>query len=350
MLNVRPAAAGDKEAWDGFARSHSGATPYHLFAWKEAVEQAYGHTPSYLIAEQDGEVAGVLPLIRMRIPVLMNQFVSLPFCDMGSILAVDQQAGQALLERALQLAEKSGGHELLLRGPLSGELAAAHNIIRENTDKVRMLLELPASSEILMKQFKSKLRSQVRKAEKNNLVFSWGDVDSLAGFYAVFSRNMRDLGSPVHSQKWLRAVLECYGADARLGLVASDGVVVGGGIILSVGNKISIPWASTLREYNRLAPNMLLYWNLLAYGADHGYQVFDFGRSSKGEGTYRFKAQWGARPEQLDWYSVSLQPANRTGKKRGAGRGRELAGKIWQKMPLAMANTIGPCLRKYINL
>ncbi len=350
MLNVHAAESGDKAAWDRFVRLQTEATPYHLYAWKEAVEKAYGHTAQYLIAEQGGDVVGVLPLIRMRIPWLMNQLVSLPYCDLGSILSVDPAAEQALLEAALQLAEKSGASKLLLRGTLSEVLIQEHDAVRENTDKVRLLLELPSSSEALLAQFKSKLRSQIRKAEKNNLSFSWGDADSFAGFYEVFSRNMRDLGSPVHSRQWLQSVLENYGADARLGLVSSEGTVIGGGIILSIGNKISIPWASTLREFNRLAPNMLLYWNLLAYAADHGCRVFDFGRSSQGEGTYRFKAQWGAHPEPLDWYCFSVQCTRRAGKEGGTGQGRELVGKIWQKLPLPLANSVGPCLRKYINL
>ena len=176
----------------------------------------------------------------------------------------------------------------------------------EKTYKVRMFLNLPDSSEALMKSFKSKLRSQIRKAEKNGLTFAWGNYEDLDDYYAVFSENMRDLGSPVHSQKWFDAILHNFGANARLGKVTFQGVTVGSCIILTTRNKVAIPWASTLRQYNNLAPNMLLYWNVLKYSCDIGFKMFDFGRSSVGEGTYKFKTQWGAQAIPLTWYSMSI--------------------------------------------
>ncbi|MEZ5583585.1 MAG: GNAT family N-acetyltransferase [Candidatus Competibacteraceae bacterium] len=65
---------------------------------------------------------------------------------------------------------------------------------------------------------------------------------------------------------------------------------------------MEIPWASSLRKYNSLSPNMLLYWSVLEFACKKGYRIFDFGRSTPGEGTYRFKEQWGAKPVQLYWH------------------------------------------------
>jgi hypothetical protein len=51
---------------------------------------------------------------------------------------------------------------------------------------------------------------------------------------------------------------------------------------------------------------MLLYWTKLEYACDNGNKTFDFGRSTPGEGTYRFKPQWGAKPQPLHWQYISL--------------------------------------------
>ena len=165
-----------------------------------------------------------------------------------------------------------------------------------------MILDLPASSDELFKGFKSKLRSQVRKAGKNGVKFSWGNVEDIDSAYIVFSKNMHELGSPVHGKSFIKAIATHYGARAKLDLAEFQGKTIGMGIILLSGKGVSIPWASTLREYNRLGPNMMLYWNFLKYSADNGYTYFDFGRSSEGEGTYKFKKQWGANPKPLVWY------------------------------------------------
>jgi len=210
-----------------------------------------------------------------------------------------------------------------------------------------MILPLPGSSEQLWRSFKSKLRSQVRKAEKNDLRFRWGKLEDLPDFYRVFSRNMHVLGSPVHSKAWIKEVLVNYGENGRMGLVFNGDQLVGCGIIIFTNHTVSIPWASTLREYNRLSPNMMLYWNFLKYSADNEKRVFDFGRSTFNEGTYRFKKQWGAEPEPLFWYRLSRR---KTEEGSSQGRARNRLERIWQKMPLGIVNYIGPKVRKYISL
>jgi hypothetical protein len=161
---------------------------------------------------------------------------------------------------------------------------------------------------------------------------------------------MHELGSPVHSKSFLKAVLTWYGARAKLGLAEFQGKTIGMGIILLGGKGVSIPWASTLREHNRLGPNMMLYWNFLKYSADNGYAYFDFGRSSEGEGTYKFKKQWGAKPKPLVWYeSIEKRKTKAEPSLTDMGN-RERVAAMWQKLPPWAANRIGPHLRKYISL
>lgn len=326
------------------------ASPYHLFAWKKAVESSYRHRACYLIAEEDGNVAGVLPLIYMKPPLISGQFVSLPFCDVGDVLARDEKTAERLVSEAISLAREYRSGHIELRG--QGQHSSYEFIglpVTVQSHKVRMLLALPDSSEILWDGFRSKHRSQIRKAEKNGLVFRWGNKENLDDFYYVFSRNMRDLGSPVHARAWFAAVLEHFGENARMGLVYHKDHLAGVGIILSVNRRISIPWASTLKEFNRFAPNMLLYWNFLKYAADNGYSHFDFGRSTPGEGTYKFKVQWGAEPVPLNWHCIMIDKKEAESTSPASAH-RDTIARLWQKLPLSIANLIGPAIRKHISL
>ena len=215
-----------------------------------------------------------------------------------------------------------------------------------------MLLDLPPSSGQLLAGFKSKLRSQIHKAEKNGIVFVWGGVDELDGIYSVFSKNMHALGSPVHAKKWLHSIITAYFSRIKIGLVQFEGETVGVGIILLGRLGVAIPWASTLREYNHLGTNMLLYWKLLEYSADNGYQYFDFGRSTEHEGTYNFKKQWGAVPQPLIWYTLdnNSQGKNKLSPSLHHISPQKAVSSLWQRLPLAVANALGPCVRKYISL
>lgn len=352
-MNIRLAGNRDKAAWDTFVLTNEGASPYHCFAWREAVEKAYKHKGYYLMAEEEGNIIGILPLVSMRVPFLYNKVVSLPFCDIGGVLTTREDVTQHLYDEAIALARRLGAGILDLRS--QAEIQALQNsgyssVIR--TDKTSMILNLPATSEALWDGFKSKLRSQVRKAEKNNLTFLWGERSNRRDFYRVFSTNMWELGSPVHSQAWINAVLDAYDQKARMGLVFHQNTPVGAGIILCQGGRVSIPWASTLREYNNLSPNMLLYWNFLQFAADSGCTQFDFGRSTMGEGTYRFKAQWGAEPQTLYWHSLDIHQSSTEKGTDGSmvGGKREFLASIWARLPLPVVNCIGPRLRRHISL
>ncbi|MEN8140602.1 MAG: FemAB family XrtA/PEP-CTERM system-associated protein [Thermodesulfobacteriota bacterium] len=350
-MNVRLAAADDKKVWDAYVQGRPEASPYSLFAWKEAVELAYGFRGRYLLAEEEGRVKGVLPLFLFRVPFRGCSLVSLPYCDLGGLLADTAEARNALLTECLTTAKDEKAKTIVIRTAADDLFAGAGNgaDFAVETGKVRMLLDLPGSSEMLWQGFKSKLRSQVRKAEKNGLVFKWVGPEKINEFYDVFSRNMHALGSPVHSKKWLESVLAHFGQAGRMGMVYKDEQPAGCGIIIASNQLVSIPWASTLREFNRLSPNMLLYWSFLKFAADNNKKVFDFGRSTPNEGTYRFKKQWGAEPVQLYWYR-SGKDAGHNDDGPSSALSRERLESMWQQLPLSVANLMGPMIRKYISL
>ena len=290
----------------------------------------------------------------MKIPFGHGALISLPFCDIAGPLFDGEDIEQLLFTEALSLAKEIGVNKAEIRSSKSDigfKNDTSHMEVYSH--KVRMFLDLPDCSEKLLKSFKSKLRSQIKKPEKEGIRFEWGNTNKLKDFYKVFSINMKDLGSPVHSRMWFKSILKFYADKARIGLVYLEQQLIGCGIILTINNTVTIPWASTLRKYNHLSPNMMLYWNFLAFASDNGYSRFDFGRSSPGESTYRFKTQWGAQPEALHWHNISL---NKTTKSvvnivpNGNHTNRKVAANLWSKLPLCVANTLGARIRKYISL
>lgn len=351
-MQIRLATPADRSAWDAYVLAHPEGVAYQLFAWKDAVEQAYGFQGAYLLAEDGSELCGVLPLIDFRVPLLGTTLSSLPYCDVGGVLADHESAALGLLAQARSLATERGAACRIRAGqPLP--------CTEENqTDKVRMVLDLPADSEQLLAGLKAKLRSQVKKPLRDGLTAKLGGQELVDTFYPIFARNMRDLGSPVHSRRWIEAVVAAYGDRARVAVVYSpEGQPVAAGIVLLHPQTVSIPWASALREYNRMNPNMLLYWSFLAHAADQGFRQFDFGRSTPGEGTYRFKQQWGAQPRQLFWYELAREldgargamPEKRSDNVPPSAK-RDLAARLWRRLPAAGANFLGPRIRKYISL
>lgn len=348
MINVIFADSSDLSSWDLYVRNRKDASPYHLSAWNCAIKSAYGHQTYYLIAENNKNITGVLPLCFIKPPIISGALFSLPYCDLGGILADDEESRISLITNALELSNSLGKINLSIRERDTSQTMVSDNL---SSQKVSMLLNLPNSSDILFGDFKSKLRSQIRKAEKNGLTFKYGrDEKDIMDFFSVFSRHMKQLGSPTHSYEWFNQIRKQYAKDMMVGLVNNNDKVIGAGILLFINKRVVIPWAATLSAYNRLAPNMLLYWNLLKYSCNNGYNQFDFGRSTFGEGTYKFKLQWGAKPIPLSWQQYDSTGSILTENLSSINSLRPIAQIVWSQLPLKLANTIGPLARKYISL
>ncbi len=348
-LVIREATEQDKTEWDTFVSDHPKASPYHRYAWKESIEQAYGHQCHYFIAENTRhEIVGILPTAVIKPPFLGGQLCALPFCDMGGCLSLHDSIYDRLISSANKLV-----HDLHLKFFEHRTSMPGKSDILEG-QKVRMLLEVPLSSKQLLGGFKSKLRSQIHKAEKNGLTFKIGCDDTYVDdFYEVYATNMHRLGSPAHSRQWFQAIKRNFCDQMIISTVWKGDIVIGAGIVLLNGAVASIPWASTKSEFNKMAPNMLLYWSVLSYAADHGYQVFDFGRSTYGEGTYKFKQQWGAKPHILSWETYVSKNSGYHKVKSTHVRSdkvRQILEFIWKSAPLRLATYAGSYLRKFISL
>jgi FemAB-related protein (PEP-CTERM system-associated) len=346
-MDIRLATDIDQTAWDRYVLEHADGLAYHQYAWRKAVDVAYHFSARYLVAEQNEKFCGVLPLIAFKPPLLGHSYVSLPYCDQAGCLADDPDVEKALVVKARTMAAEDKIESIELRQKAQ---QAASECLAGGCQKVRMVLELPDSSDILLKGMKSKLRSQVLRPGRDGFRARLGGLELVHEFYRIFSENMRDLGSPVHGRQWIESVVKYYAKNARVGIVYTpDGKPVAGGIILLHGETVSIPWASSLRQFNRFNPNMLLYWTFLSFSADRGFSRFDFGRSTPGEGAYRFKEQWGARPVALDWKVIRYYgDAEQTIFSNSRMR-RRVEG-LWMRMPLRFCNTFGPLVRRYVSL
>jgi FemAB-related protein (PEP-CTERM system-associated) len=342
----------DSSKWQEYIAAHPDHSPYHSYAWGQAIYNAYNHPLFYLMAFQKEQVVGVLPIIKIRPLFLKSKFCALPFCDVGNCLSDNVDVKQTLLDYAYESLGVNSDNPLELRE--SGKEISTIVDSKSNLDgqKVRMLLQLPASSDELFASFKSKLRSQIRKAEKNGLNVEVGSSQQLIDeFYEVFAHNMRSLGSPVHGKNIFLELQKNYGKKLLVSIVRKDKIAIGAGIVLLGGDMASIPWASTRAEYNKLAPNMMLYWSLLQHVTDLGCKTFDFGRSTYAEGTFKFKQQWGAKPFALKWLTYrENQQHTLENTTDSSGRGRAIAEHIWRKLPLSLTIFIGPKIRKFISL
>jgi serine/alanine adding enzyme len=324
--------SGSEAEWDGFIQGRPGWTHFHRYGWRRVFEDVFHHECLYLAARREGALEGVLPLVRVRSLLFGHYLVSLPFLNYGGPLG-SAEAVAALGADAAERARADGARLLELRSRIEQpiDLPASHR-------KITVVLDLPDDPERLLRSFSSKLRSQVRRPQKEGVTCRFGP-DQVDPFFRVFSRHMRDLGTPTQPLRLFRTIARTF-PDAWFGCayLGDDPIACGAGF--RWGGEFEMTWASALSAYNRTAANMGLYWAFMERSVREGVTLFNFGRCTPGGGTHRFKQQWGSRDEQLWWYQAGRdQHAATPSPDDGA---YSWGPRLWRHLPLALANRLGP--------
>lgn len=342
-MKTRIAGPSDQLRIEEFLAGMDSATSYHRPAWGSLIEEVFGHRYTGLICEGGGgQIEGILPLVHMKSRFFGNFMVSMPYLNYGGVCATGSPAVESLVQYAVGIAREGGAEYMELR-----QLEKLENGMRVKDAKVSMRLALRRTSKEMWDAFPSKLRSQIRFAMKKGMRSQVGKTEKLDEFYKIFSTNMRDLGTPVYPKRFFRSIVERFRENTWIATVSMGNAPVAAGILVGYRDRMEVPWASSIRKYNHMSPNMLLYWTFLEFAAEKGFEVFDFGRSTPGEGTYRFKVQWGAKPIPMYWH-YWLRPGvpmpditNRNPKYR-------LAIQTWKRLPLPITRVLGPSIVKNI--
>ena len=342
-IRIVPWGPDSGDGWTALINDVERASLEHLPQWFTAIKTAYGHSPLYFLGEDEDGVGGVLPAFLVRSRLFGSVVTSMPFLDAGGPCSRSRLLARALVDHLVRVAGALGAGRVELRCITEMDLP-----VPAMRDKVNLVLPLPERPEMLWRQLDPKVRNQIRKAESAGLSVEIGGIELLEHFYEPWSVNMRELGSPVHGRHFFRAIFAAFGRAARITLIRHGTVAVGGLVALAFKDRLVVPWASSRREYFSSCPNMLLYWETLRTACLEGVRRFEFGRSSRDSGTYRFKRQWGALEEPLFWYTIPLQPGASHGLSSADRRGALLAA-MWRRLPLAVTRWLGPSIRKCLT-
>ncbi len=338
---IRPLDAPRGAAWDAFVAAHPQGTFFHQAAWAGVLAQAFGHTAHYLLAEQDGAVAGVLPLLHMRTRLFGNVLVSTPFCVYGGPLTADRDAFRALCEAGAALRERLGASALELRFPAPPPedwLDASEWPARDDL-YVTFRRVITADDDANMKAIPRKQRAMVRKGIERGLSSRIdSDVD---GLHRIYAESVRNLGTPVFSRRYFQLLREAF-ADRMDVLTVEDAGV-------PVASVLNFYWRDEVLPYygggtaaaRACHANDFMYWEVMRAAAARGCRLFDFGRSKHGTGAFSFKKNWGFAPTPLV-HRYRLRPGAAIPDHNPLNPKYRLFIAAWQRLPLPVANLLGP--------
>jgi FemAB-related protein (PEP-CTERM system-associated) len=344
-LEVRASQPGDDEERDALVRAHEGATFFHLSGWRDVVELVLGHRPQDLVACEDGRIVGVLPLMASRKPLGVGRpaLISVPFGVYGGPCGARPEVTQALVRAAMGRAEEGSFARLEMR------CLEDPGVELERSDLYATFIEdLPKTPDEALAKMPKKARAEARKArDRHGLRLAEGIwyVDDL---YRMYHENKRSLGSPGMPHAMFHHLRKQFGDDVRVHLVQK-----GSRPLAAV---MSFLWRDTVMAYysgtapgadREFSASNFMYMALRQWSIENGFRKFDFGRSRKDAGAFKFKVHQGFEPRDLqyryhlvaDKHLPSFNPSNpRTKALRDA----------WSRLPMAMTRRLSKSLIRYL--
>lgn len=341
MLEICELQKKDEKLWDEYVYKSDDSTFYHQIGWKNVVEKTYGHNPIYLVAKEDGEIKGVLPLFLMKSIFFGRKLVSVPFAPYGGVCADDRMIESMFIDEAKRITEAHNAKYLELR-TISKNVTS----LISKSFYVTSILELDPDPEVVWKEkLKRNKRKTISKSEKRDLTVEW--TDDVNAFYEIFSCNMRDLGSPVHSDKFFKNILYEFPNKAKISTVRYNDKVVYAAFYLFYKDTVINTWSSALEAYRMYYPTDFGIWNVIKYSCENGYRYYDFGRSQENSTNLEFKRRWSAETKQLH-YQYYLNNTEEVPNITTMNPKRRWFASVWRRLPLGLTRIAGPLMRKEI--
>ena len=331
----------DAARWDAYVTAHPGATFFHRAGWQTVIARAFGHRTHFLFAERNGEIVGVLPLAQIKSRLFGHSLSSLPFCAYGGIVANDKLAFDALDRAAQTLAQQLKVGSLEYRN-----LQAQHSDWPSKNLYVTFRKPIDPDVEANMNAIPRKQRAMVRKGIKAGLV---GEIDAdTTRFFAAYSASVHRLGTPVFSRRYFQVLKDVFGDDCEVLTITLEGKVIASVLSFYFRDEVLPYYGGGVDAARAVAGNDFMYWELMRRACERGIKVFDFGRSKRSTGSFDFKKNWGfeAAPLHYEYFLVTdrevpeINPLNPK---------YSLFIKAWKRLPLGMANMIGPHIVKNLG-
>lgn len=334
----------DYARWDAFVAACPDATFFHRAGWQTIIDRVYGHKNWFFYAECDGQIVGVLPLAEVKSRLFGHSLAALPFCVLGGVAATDERARPLLDAAADKVARELNVGHLEYRNLLPAHAGDANWTMKELYVTFRK--EISSDDEANMNAIPRKQRAMVRKGIKLGLS---AEIDEdVERFFTCYSTSVHRLGTPVFSKKYFKVIKEVFKDETEIRIIVQNGTLIAGVMSFYWRDEVLPYYGGGMPAAREVAGNDYMYWNLMQAAAARGVKIFDFGRSKRGTGAFDFKKNWGFEPTQLS-YEYKLYASKELPDNNPLNPKYQLFIKMWKKLPIGLANVLGPHIVKSLG-
>jgi hypothetical protein len=298
----------DANIWNNFSENKL----FFKYEWLYIVKNTYKLEPFFILCYEDEKFALIASFKTSK------GYISLPFVSYSGFCSNDENMLQQLKNYL-----KNNNIEIDSRDLLKFELTEGY---------VNPIVTINSYDEF-WKNLQPRFRTLMRKSEKKNLVFKI--ENKISNFYEIYSLGMRNLGTPVHSKKYFYELTKYF--NYYIFTVFDGKKPIGSMFCLSDKDTLAVLYAYTSPEYSKQYANYFLYLNAVKWMTGNNLIYLDMGRSTYDEGTFHFKKKF--RPK---FYGINSKI------NYGSNTKLQIISKVWTKLPLSVANFVGPKIRRYL--
>jgi CelD/BcsL family acetyltransferase involved in cellulose biosynthesis len=308
----------DDLEWRRFSESQPAATPFHHPAWSLVLGQTYGYRPFVLVqTAAGGRIVAGLPLVELRRALRRGQLASLPFTDYCPPLVTGDADPAGFTTNLLRWRDGLGRPVVVLH-----EAAPAAPGVYQVSRGVRHVVPLETSSERAFAALGGKVRSSIRKAQREDVRIRIGQsLDDLAPFYALHVETRRRLGVPVQPKRFMENLFRqmVTGGLGFVVLAYKDERPIAAALFLAWNSNLIYKYAASDPRYWPLCANDLVLWTAIDWGYRNGYRALDLGRTdTEHRGLREFKSRWGSTELPLTYSYLAMPPESAPGLARRA--------------------------------
>jgi FemAB-related protein (PEP-CTERM system-associated) len=335
-LAIRQLDPGQEAAWDRYVCAAPEATFFHLSGWKRVIEKAFGFQTFYLTAWRGDAVTGVLPLTHVKSALFGRKLVANAYAMYGGPVADDEEARRALIEAAVRLMHRLEVPtlEMRTRRPCVPDWPSRSDLYV--TFRKPILPDVAANLKAIPPGQSKVIRNRVPRHGLTSAVDT--AVDRL---HCVYAESVRNLGTPVYSKYYFKILKETFPDSCDIVTILHEEKAVASVMSIYFRDEVMTLYGGGTKEAGALGANVFMYWEVMRRACERGYRLFDFGRSKVGTGAFAFKKNWGFVPEPLH-YQYKLLSGGDIPDHNPLNPKYRLLIAAWKKLPLPLANLIGP--------
>ncbi len=341
ILDISVSGQSDADAWDQYVDQHADGTFFHLYGWGRVIANVYGYEPLYIIARRNDKIVGVLPLLDVRSLLLGRSLISTALTTGGGPIGDDDTVVKSLADAATSLGRERRVKYIELRGDWSAD----ENWLIKSGKYATFQYRMPKDEAENFSKIPRRRRAQIRKAKQSadeGVLRMRYDQDPEM-FYSLYARALRDHGTPVFPQKFVSELMQVFQDQIEISFVDFQGKPVATLLTFYYKDSLLLYYAGSSVEAKAARANDYHYWSLMRRAVERGCATLDFGRSKVDSGPYQFKTLWGIEPEPLA-YQYKLITARDMPDINPNNPKFYYFTKIWQRLPLSIANGVGPKL------